>query len=183
MYEFKKLIECGELAHTNGLVIGTGGNLSIRRGGDIVIKKSRADMSSGQKESYISVPLDKLEKDVPDGVSSEAPLHAACYGADSRVGAVAHVHAPYSIAAAAKANVLESTSYEFDCILGPSVPVIDFIKPGSAELGREVARYISAGAGAVLMKKHGSVAVGRDIEQAFLRALALERAAITFLHS
>ena len=183
MMEFDKLIECGKLAHAHGLVIGAGGNLSIRMGNDIWIKKQYRDMSLGKKEDYVRVPLSGLIENSPKDVSSEAPLHAACYQSNVNIKAVVHVHSPYSIAAAAKLEVLESPSYEFDCILARSVPVLGFIKPGSKELGEAVALSLAEGANAVLLKKHGSIAIGEDVEEAFLRALALERACITFLHS
>ena len=183
MNKIEEAAKYGKLIHQAGLVIGAGGNISVRDGSAVIIKKKAADMSLGRTEDYISIPLTEMEQLDNDELSSETPLHTACYKTSESVGAVVHVHSPYAIAASEKTKLLKSTSYEFDCIIQKAVPVIDYIQPGSSELGEAVAEKIKEGATAVLLKKHGPVSVGKDLEEAYLRILALERACLTFLHS
>ncbi len=178
------IAEYGKLIHAEKLVIGAGGNISEKRGDFLIIKKKFADMSRGRKSDYIRLSFKKAESPERSGyLSSETPLHLACYRARQDVGAVVHVHSPYIIATAQKTNILESVSYEFDCVLQKSVPTVEYIQPGSAELAEKVAERIKEGANAVMLKKHGAVSVGKDIKEAYLRILALERACITSLHS
>jgi L-fuculose-phosphate aldolase len=185
MEQFKDKLEeaahYGHLLHLNKLVIGAGGNLSVRDGDSVVIKKKMADMSEESVDNYLQIPFHELQKMEDPSLSSETPLHTSCYKAREDVGAVIHVHSPYVIAAAGKTELLESTSYEFDCVIEKDVPVVDYIQPGSEDLAAAVGKKIAEGANAVLMKKHGATTVGKNLEEAYLRMLALERACITFL--
>ncbi|MEM4153986.1 MAG: class II aldolase/adducin family protein, partial [Candidatus Caldarchaeum sp.] len=56
------------------------------------------------------------------------------------------------------------------------VPVLPFLRSGSVEMGVEVAKALE-GRRAVLLQNHGSVSVGRSIEEACSVALALEETA------
>ncbi|MGB2629998.1 MAG: class II aldolase/adducin family protein [Candidatus Omnitrophota bacterium] len=172
----------GRLIHEKGLVIGAGGNISVRDGDFFVIKKQGADMSDCAAGGYARIPFDKVEEN-KETLSTETPLHIACYRASREVNAILHVHSPLMIAAAEKTDRLVSTSYEFDCILKKAVPIIDYIQPGSALLAKAVAEKVASGATAVMMRRHGSICVGKDLEEAYLRVLALERACLTRLHT
>jgi len=179
MNKMKTIAEYGRMVHAKGLVIGAGGNISERDGDFLIIKKKNADMSSGRVEDYVRIPFSETASDL---LSSETPVHIACYRARQDVGAVIHVHSPYIVAAAKKTDLLESVSYEFDCILKKAVPVIEYIQPGSSILAAAVADEIKNGANTVMLKRHGAFSTGKDLEEAYLRILALERACITFLH-
>jgi L-fuculose-phosphate aldolase len=191
MDKMESIIKYGKKAHTDGLVIGAGGNISERDDDFLIIKKKGADMSEGCEDSYVRLLFDEVskrmadpayEKEEADILSSETPLHIACYKVSPDIGAVIHVHPPYTIAASGKVAFLEDISYEFECILGKSVPVIDYIEPGSQDLASAVAEKVTEGARAVMLKKHGSIAVGKNLEEAYIRILALERACITYLN-
>jgi len=182
MYIIDSLAYYGQKLHDKGLVISSGGNISARDSGYLVIKKKGADMSTGAPENYTKVQFSEIERSAAD-LSSETASHLACYQASKDIKSVVHVHSPYIIACADKTDVLENVSYEFDCMLDGPVPVVDFISPGSESLGEAVGAKVKEGANAVILKKHGSITVGTTIEEAYYRALALERAAKTFLHS
>ncbi len=179
----KSIVEYGRMLHQEKLVIGQGGNISVLKGGNLIIKKQSVDMSSAGKSDYLAVKLDEAEKAPVELLSTETPFHVACYRARKDVKAVIHVHSPYTIAASAKIDELESVSYEFDCVIGGPVQVVPYIKPGSVDLAKAIAVNIRSGANAVLLRRHGAVSVGKDLEEAYLRILALERACIVFLHS
>jgi L-fuculose-phosphate aldolase len=177
----KKMAETGKKLHEKGLAIGSGGNISVREEDDLVIKKRGTDMSRENPDDYIVIPLAKAL--VPnEDLSTETPFHVACYEAREEIGSVIHVHSPETVAASEKTGVLENVSYEFNYVLESPVPVIEFIQPGSTKLAEEIGRRIKGGANAVLMRRHGAIAVGRDIEEAYVRILALNRACKTFLY-
>jgi len=179
----KDLIKYGKLLHEKDLVIGRGGNISARSGDTLLIKKKFADMFPGNAKDYIAVPYPSTPAVEMAELSSETPLHLASYAAREDIKAVIHAHSPMSIAASSKTDVLESPSYEFDCIIQKPVPVIGYIQPGSEELASAIGAELKRGANAVLMKRHGAVTVGSSLEEAYLRMLALERACISFLYS
>ena len=179
----EQIARYGILLHADKLVIGAGGNISEKDGEDIIIKKKGADMSLGRADDYVRLPFQEAEKAEDARLSSETPLHIACYRVRQDIGAIMHVHSPFIIAAAVKTDILENVSYEFDCVLQKAVPVIEYIQPGSSALAEAVAGKIKNGANAVILRRHGAISVGKDPEEAYLRMLALERACIAFLHS
>lgn len=181
----KALAKYGALLHSEKLVIGAGGNISEKDGDFLIIKKKEADMSRAKAEDYVRLSFSEAENELKKEkslLSSETPLHVASYKSREDIGSIVHVHSPYMIALGEKTSLLESTSYEFDCILEKDVPVIEYIKPGSLELAEAIAGELKKGANAVIMKRHGAVIAGKRIEEAYLRTLALERACIAYLH-
>lgn len=176
----EELAYYGKLLHDKALVIGAGGNISVREPEGFIIKRKFSDMSTGNKEDYISVNFEDLAE-TEKIVSSETPLHIGCYEAQSNNGAVMHVHSPYMVAIGEKVKVLKSPSYEFDCIVGQDIPILEYIQPGSKELAKEVKVLAQKGHTAILLKRHGGIAMGQDLHQAYLRIMALERACITAL--
>lgn len=178
------LVASGRFLHSHSLVIGSGGNISARESGDIYIKKSGVDMSSAAEKDYLKLELSGTSV-TPAGreLSSETPLHISIYKSRADIFAVAHTHSPYAIAFAEKFSVLESPSYEFDCMIGKSSLVLPYILPGSPQLAEAVAGTFSSGHNAVLLRRHGVVSSGKDIFEACLRALAVERAAMVLLLS
>ena len=176
----EELAYYGKLLHEKALVIGSGGNISVRETKGFIIKRRSFDMSTSDEEGYIFVNFEELSE-AEKIVSSETPLHIGCYEAQRNNGAVIHVHSPYMVAIGEKVKVLKSPSYEFDCIVGQDIPVLDYIRPGSKELAKEVKTLAENGDIAVLLKRHGGIAIGEDLHQAYLRIMALERACITAL--
>ncbi|MFH1877318.1 MAG: class II aldolase/adducin family protein [Candidatus Omnitrophota bacterium] len=181
MYKRINLAKYGRLLHEAKMVIGTGGNISEKDGDFLIIKKKGADMSESKPEDYIRLPFSEAAEGKNSLLSSEAPLHVACYNANEKVGAIIHVHSPYIIAAANRTGLLESPSYEFDCLLVNAVPVVGYLKPGSQYLADAVAHNIRSKVNAVMLKQHGAISIGGTIEEAYYRILALERACMIFL--
>lgn len=182
MNKIKEIAKYGKMLHESGLVVGCGGNISVRDNrGNIIIKKRGADMSRGRDSDYAAVPMTGVAKKDP-ALSTETPFHLACYAAKKDVGAVIHVHSPYIVAAGIKLAKLNKVSYEFECVLGDSAPVIGYIKPGSEALAKAIAREVKKGASAVLMRRHGAVSVGKTLEEAYVRMLVLERACRTLVY-
>ncbi|MBF0493681.1 MAG: class II aldolase/adducin family protein [Candidatus Omnitrophica bacterium] len=178
----KELAKYGKLLHDKDMVIGSGGNISVKSGKSVTIKKRSVDMSSGGVSGYISfLPKDLRKHEAV--LSTETPFHIACYAARPDVKAIVHVHSPAIIAAGEKTRMLYKVSYEFEYVINSRVPVIPYIQPGSTALARVLAKEIKSGANAVIMKKHGAISVGKTLEEAYLRMLALERGAEVFLWS
>ncbi len=76
-----------------GWTPATAGNFSVRTGDSIAITRSGCDKRLLRDAD---VALTTLHQPTLDGLSAEAPLHLARYLADPSIGAVFHVHAPYS---------------------------------------------------------------------------------------
>ena len=76
-----------------GWTPATAGNFSVRTGDRIAITRSGCDK---RQLRNADVALTSLGEPTLDGLSAEAPLHLARYRADPSIGAVFHVHTPYS---------------------------------------------------------------------------------------
>jgi methylthioribulose-1-phosphate dehydratase len=76
-----------------GWTPATAGNFSVRTGDSIAITRSGCDK---RQLRNADVAITMLRQPILDGLSAEAPLHLARYLADPSIGAVFHVHTPYS---------------------------------------------------------------------------------------
>ncbi len=116
------------------------GNISIRSGGKIIIKKRAAMLGWLEPEDLIECGL---EKDDSSSLlaSTELGVHRAIY-LQTDAMAVVHTHSPYSV-------VLSMIEDEITCIdaegvfLYKKVPVVELNVPsGSSEAGREGASFV-----------------------------------------
>lgn len=177
----KDLVNTGKKISEADLIIGEGGNISARMGSIIYIKRRAASMGSAKITDYI--PLNVKTGKVLQGKSepsTEIYMHMACYKARKDIGAVIHTHPVFATALAIANVVIEPVGYELDVNIKSPIAKIGHIKPGTPELGRAVGQAVKKH-NAVLLKNHGLVTVGRDLEEAFLRTLAVERAALTYI--
>lgn len=174
----KELVIIGRKIERCGLVIGEGGNISARAGNVVYIKSRGVSMGCAGTDDYVSVDV-KTGKALIKGArpSSEIYLHLACYRKRKDIRAVVHAHPVFATALADTDYDFKPLPYETACCIKSPVAKIRYIKPGSKKLAGKVGSAI-AGHNAVLLKRHGLVTVGGDIKEAFLRALAVERAAI-----
>lgn len=155
-----------------GLVVGTGGNLSVRQGDRVLVTASGVDLARCTVEDVVEVGLDGTPLD-PGALAptSELALHLGVY-ADSDSAAVVHVHAPFSTAVACALDELPVVHYQ-QLLLGGAIRVAPYATFGTPALADGV-RAALAGRSAALMANHGAVVVGSSLDQALDRALLLE---------
>ena len=179
----KELAEYGRKIFARKLVIGAGGNISARNGNKIYIKASGISLEDSRPSDYNEVDL-KTGKAVclNRPCSIEIPMHLACYKARPDVGAVVHTHPVYGTILGAIGARLGYISYEFMFTMKSEVPTINYRSAGSVALASEVGKAIKKYNGA-LLRNHGAIVVGKDMKEAYERALALERAAKTCIFS
>ena len=155
-----------------GLVVGTGGNLSVRDGEDLLVTRSGVDLARCSVEDVVAVGLDGTPRDPHAPTpTSELPLHLGVY-ADTSASAVVHVHAPWSTAVACVLDELPVVHYQ-QLLLGGTVRVAPFATFGTPALADAV-RAALEGRSVALMANHGAVAHGSSLDQALERALLLE---------
>lgn len=180
----KKILEelrsTGRKVSQAGFIIGEGGNISARDARTVYIKRRATSMGKTKITDYIPIDIETgkplRKKDEP---STEIYMHLACYKARKDIGAVIHTH-PVFATALGIANVnIKPLSYEMAVNLRSHVARISYVRVATKELGRAVGRAIKKH-NAILLKNHGLVTVGEDLKEAFLRTVALERAALTY---
>ena len=168
-----EIVKYVKMLYDKGLTSSLGGNVSTRDESVVYISPSKIPKYR-IKESQVSVT--SLEGQHIDGAqpSSELPTHLAIYRTtDAR--AVIHVHSYYATLLACLKHGISPVEVECRQLLN-YVPLVPYAAPGSAELGVLVSEGLQ-GHNGVLMENHGALTVGANLEEAYILAEALERAA------
>lgn len=162
-----------------GLVEGTAGNISARRGdGNIVITPSSVDYRDMQLDDLVLVDpggsvLHGAEGRSP---SSELQLHLACYRAFEDIGSVVHSHPVWATMFAVAHRPIPACIDEFAVYCGGDVRCAEYAVSGTPDVGRNAVRALE-GRAAALIANHGLVAVGPRPDRALHVTALVERAA------
>jgi L-fuculose-phosphate aldolase len=165
----------------DGLAVGSAGNMSVRVGDVVAITPSGIGYDDMKPADVCLVTLDGTQLPSDPGEqetpSSETPMHLAIYSA-ANAAAVVHTHSPEVIALSAARAELPAIHYAITGLGGP-VRVAPYIRFGSAGLAAAAVEALD-GRSAVILRNHGAVTYGRDLAQAYDRALLLEWLARTY---
>ena len=108
--------------------------------------------------------------------SSEWQMHTAAFAQRPDVGACVHAHPPYATAfAVAGVPLAECVLPEVVATLG-SVPLAPYATPSTPAVGESLDKYIDR-FDAFLLKNHGVLTLGPDLETAFRKMETVERLA------
>lgn len=165
------IVDCARRMVTDGLVIGTSGNVSARDGDKIIITPSGRRYDTLRPAELCVVGVDGQPIDLPFRPSSELPMHLAAYR-QADAGAAVHTHSMFATAVASTCPALPAIHYTIGLLGGP-VRVVPYATFGSRELADGL-RAALADRPVALLQNHGAVAVGQDLEQAYDRARLLE---------
>ena len=169
----KEITEYMALSYKRGLTSSLSGNISVRAEQVVFISPTKVPRYRIRPDdvSVVTMMGEHLEGKHP---SSELPTHLAIYKA-TESSAIVHAHSRFATALSCLGNDLESPDVEGKHLLG-RVPLIPYEEPGTSDLGEAVSRGI-LGCKGVLLQNHGLIAVGTNLEEAFIVAEAIERAA------
>ncbi|NVM27525.1 MAG: class II aldolase/adducin family protein [Candidatus Helarchaeota archaeon] len=174
----KLLLEVSRQMQKEGLVVGPGGNTSIKdEKGVMWISPSGIPFMEMTIDDF--VPLDVATGKLIDSrlmPSSEVPLHLLIYQARPDVNCIIHAHPPYVISLSAVDIQIEPLFPDFVVYLGDFVPQIPYVTPCTEEMGQLVAQHIKKTPSCVL-NNHGAVTVGTSIKEAYTRMQVLEAGA------
>ncbi len=165
-----ELIALGQTLVAQGLVLGSGGNLSFREGDTMYITRSGALLHQLTPQDFLPVPVQAPYQRPATGPrpSTETPMHQAAYRARDDARVIIHCHPVNAIAWAMQGMPLPAVTPDFTLYLGAEVPTLPYFLPGSSSLARAVASAL-AQSPAVLLANHGVLVTGHDVEQARLR--------------
>jgi L-fuculose-phosphate aldolase len=167
----------------DGLAVGSAGNMSVRVGDVVAITPSGIGYADMRPADVCLVTPTGAE--FTDGAgrtnletpSTETPMHLAIYAATG-AQAVVHTHSPEVIALSASRDELPAIHYQITGLGGP-VRVAPYVRFGSDGLAAAAVEALD-GRQAVILRNHGAVTYGRDLAQAYDRALLLEWLARTY---
>jgi L-fuculose-phosphate aldolase len=169
---------CARLA-SDGLVLGTAGNVSVRVDERVVVTPTGCSFESVSPDEMSVVDLDGEPLDGTP--TSELGLHLGVYHAMDWAGAVVHTHSPMATAVGCVVDELPPIHYAM-LALGGSVRVAPYATFGTDELHRLVLDALE-GRTAALMKNHGTLNCGASLDAAIEGALLLEWACSLYWHA
>ena len=169
----REMIRWGKLLFERRLISGWGGNLSCRDGeNEFLITGQHAPLGFLTPKDLVRIndagqPVKKDQR-----ASSETPMHLAVYaGTDAQ--AIIHVHPPMVLAFSLAHESFVPVSFEEKYTLGEvsiipqDTPTVTQPEPLIEEL-----KYHPV----VIIKGHGTVAIGKNFQEAFLLTDLLEEA-------
>jgi L-fuculose-phosphate aldolase len=181
-----RIIRAGRRLGARGLISAGEGNISVRLDANRLLLTPagmRKDELAG--DDLVVVWLDHPDREAISrtghGPSSDLEIHIAVYAARPDIGAVAHAHLPASMGLTLAGEVPDPAALPETALLLPRLPFLSLGIPGSAELAGRIAAALSEPgdppeplAPAVLLERHGAVAVGRDPDHAVDRLELVE---------
>ncbi|NOT02203.1 MAG: fuculose phosphate aldolase [Phycisphaerales bacterium] len=156
------------------------GNLSVRRGQQIVITRTGAMLARLTADDLVVTSLSPTP-DESTRASSETPAHLEIYRRTS-AAAVAHGHALSAVAAGWLTDRLEPLDLEGAYYFN-SIPVLEHVPAtADASLGQALADLLKKSP-VVILRGHGVFAVGDTLESAAQRITSVNDSAELFLRA
>jgi len=177
-----ELIEVSRSMFYRGYSFGTAGNVSVRVGPTVFATPTGSSLGKLEPDSIARCDL---AGNVAGSAkpTKELPFHLAVYRARPQAKAVVHLHSTYATAASClvelNCNDALPVLTPYYGMRIPNLPVVPYLPPGDPELGREVEKRIVS-TPAVLLRNHGSIAVGGTLAEAAALAEEIEEAARLF---
>ena len=170
------VIECGRIAYERHLMTSNDGNISVRMSnGCVLITPSGISKGRLALDDMLVVDLDgKIISSRDDRKpSSETPMHLEVYKHREDVRAVVHAHPIF-------ATTLTVADLEFPIDVLPEVlltmgevPITRYATPSSHE-DAEVIRPFVKDHNAMLLRQHGSLTFGKNLEEALIHLERIE---------
>ena len=172
-YQLRRhIVEIGRRLHAQGLISGADGNVSVRMGDDRILVTP-----SGVAKAEL-MPRDLVIVDTkgrPFGrgrPSSELGMHLALYDIRADVTAAIHAHPAWVIAASLQPDLRFDFTPEGILALAGVIQV-PYTRPGTPAVAEGLRPVLLQGNSFVLTR-HGSLTLGRTLDESFRRLENLE---------
>lgn len=181
--DIAELVRVARSLFNRGYSFGTAGNVSVRAG-DLVY-------ATPTGSSFETVRAEEIAVGTMDGTvtgnikpTKELPFHLAAYRARPDARAVVHLHSTYATAVACLRNLDTQNALPpltaYFAMRVPVLPVVPYLPPADEGLAVEVER-LARDTPAMLMRNHGSIAIGRTLAEASALAEEIEETSRLYL--
>ena len=172
----KELIDTSHYIYKKGLVPGKSGNISCRFYEDDILKVAitRSGIAKRNVEACDVIIVD-MDGNVFEGdkkPSMETFLHLGIYRERDDINSIVHSHSPFATGFSMSGKKLKRLE-GFGPIETPYIPYVKYSAPGSKELAEDTA-FLMKNNDAVVLKNHGTVAAGINLDEATLLAEFIE---------
>lgn len=177
------IILTGQILYNSGLMVSNDGNISVRMAdGNILITPSGVTKGRISPEDLIVINLDgKTLKQASNRElkpTSEQPMHLEIYRQRPDVRAVIHTHLIFANALAISHGKVRMDVIPEAAIAFGDVPVTDFALPSSNQNAEAIHELIKTH-DVMLIRNHGSLAVGKNLDEALINTERLEHVSKT----
>lgn len=168
---WNELVHLARRTVTDGLVVGTSGNLSVRVGDAVLVTPTGVAYDRLGLGDLLAVDLQGHRLAGTLAPTSELPMHLAVYR-ETGARAVVHTHAVHATAVSTLVDELPPIHY-LTAALGGPVRVAGYATYGTGELAAEVLTALQ-GRTACLMRNHGTLVYGHTLAEAYDHTAQLE---------
>jgi L-fuculose-phosphate aldolase len=173
----QQIVQVGKLLYEKGFICASDGNISVRLSPNRILI-TPSGLHKGLLEPDHILLID-ANGDVIRGArglkpTSELPMHLEAFRQRDDISAVVHAHPPISVALSiAGISMTDCLLPEVIVFLG-IIPTTAYATPSSEENVRAIRDLITHHDGLIL-QRHGSLTVGNDVMQAFMRTETIEQ--------
>ncbi|MBN1287566.1 MAG: aldolase [Anaerolineae bacterium] len=165
--------DIGRDMYVHNLISSHGGNISIRVGDRMIIKRRGAMLGRLKPEDLVETGLTTKDSGIAIA-STESIVHRAIYKATPAL-AVVHSHARYAVAYSLSRDEIMPVDNEGSYFL-KKVPVVEEeFASGSPQMAETVANALKSYK-VIVLRGHGTFAIGQTLDEAFQWTDAVEEA-------
>jgi L-fuculose-phosphate aldolase len=166
-----------------GLISAGEGNLSLRLDRDrLLVTPTGRRKDELEPDDLVVIWLDHPDRETRSAngrpPTSDLAIHLAVHAARPDIGAMVHAHLPASMALTLAGEQPDPGALPETALLLPRLPFVSLGVPGSADLAERVAAALKETSEplptAVLLERHGAIAIGADPAQAVDRLELVE---------
>lgn len=159
-----------------GFFAATGGNLALRVDADhMAVTPSAIDYHKMTREQVCIVRINDLVQTSGDATPTvEASLHARVLRLRPDVQCSLHTHQPLASACTLLGKPLTVTDSRLSKELGRSIPLVGYAPSGTGWLAKKLQDAVAPDVNAYLMRNHGVLCCGPDVETTVTRLQDLE---------
>ncbi|MDD2430477.1 MAG: class II aldolase/adducin family protein [Firmicutes bacterium] len=169
------IVSCGKELVELGLVRANSGNISVRAGLDSIFITPSGEPLNKLNSGDI-IEIDSKGKSLSDNSkmpSMEASMHLGIYRGNSNCQAIVHAHPLY---ATIIGTIMEIKPLTYEAaVFCESIDYIPAVSPGSKDLADLVSNTTAQ---VIVLKNHGVVVWGEDLEECVFRLQVIEENAI-----
>jgi L-fuculose-phosphate aldolase len=174
----KQIVDVCERLHARNMLAAADGNISYRISDDEILITPSGIAKGFMNPEQMAVI--NLKGDILDGKpSTERLMHLEIYKASPKAKAVVHAHPPTAIAwsiAQPELKKLPSDCLSEVILATGDIPFVPYARPGTEQMGLVMKPFLPQHR-AMILRCHGAVAWGEDLDEAYRGMERIEHSA------